>query len=53
LEFVKLPDSERDKLVGKAEGVWEKWIKKMDKKGLPGKEVFDYFLAKRKEIAGY
>jgi TRAP-type C4-dicarboxylate transport system substrate-binding protein len=53
LEFVKLPDSERDKLVSKAEGVWEKWIKKMDKKGLPGKEVFDYFLTKRKEIAGY
>lgn len=53
LEFVKLPNSERAKLVGKAEGVWENWIKKMDKKGLPGKEVFDYFLAKRKEIAGY
>jgi hypothetical protein len=38
--------------VGKAEGVWKKWIEKMEKKGLPGKEVFDYFLAKRKEIAG-
>jgi TRAP-type C4-dicarboxylate transport system substrate-binding protein len=52
LEFVELPDSERAKLVGKAEGVWKKWIEKMEKKGLPGKEVFDYFLAKRKEIAG-
>jgi TRAP-type C4-dicarboxylate transport system substrate-binding protein len=53
MEFVRLPDSERNKLVSKAEGVWKKWVERMEKKGLPGQKVLDYFLAKRKEIAGY
>lgn len=53
LEFVELPDSERAKLVAEAEGVWVEWVKKMEQRGLPGKEVLDYFLAKRKEISGY
>lgn len=53
LEFVELPDSERDKLVQQAEGVYSEWIKVMENKGLPGQEVFDYFMAKRKEIAGF
>jgi TRAP-type C4-dicarboxylate transport system substrate-binding protein len=53
MEFIELPDSERNKLLAEAEAVWKEWVKKMEEKGLPGKEVFDYFLAKRKEIAGY
>ena len=53
MEFVRLPDSERNKLVSKAEGVWKKWVERMEKRGLPGQKVLDYFLAKRKEIAGY
>jgi TRAP-type C4-dicarboxylate transport system substrate-binding protein len=53
IEFIELPPEERAKLVSKAEGVYKKWIERMEKKGLPGKEVFDYFMAKRKEIAGY
>jgi len=50
---VHLPDEERAKLVNKAEIVYQDWIKRTEEKGLPGKEVFDYFMAKRKEIAGY
>ena len=53
LEFVRFPDEERAKLLSKAEGVHKKWIKLMQKRGLPGQEVYDYFLAKRKEIAGF
>ncbi|MBN1105731.1 MAG: TRAP transporter substrate-binding protein DctP [Deltaproteobacteria bacterium] len=53
LEFVEFPDSERAKLVAKAEGIWDEWVKKMEEKGLPGKDVLAYFLAKRKEIAGH
>ena len=53
LEFVRMPDEERAKLLSKAEGVHKEWIKAMEKRGLPGQEVYDYFLAKRKEICGY
>lgn len=53
LEFIELPDEERAKLVTKARGIWDEWIKRMKKRGLPGKEVLNYFMAKRKEIAGY
>jgi TRAP-type C4-dicarboxylate transport system substrate-binding protein len=53
LEFVDFPASERAKLVATAENIYEKWIAEMEKKGLPGKDVFDFFLKKRKEIAGY
>ncbi|MEA3359550.1 MAG: TRAP transporter substrate-binding protein DctP [Thermodesulfobacteriota bacterium] len=53
LEFVKFPDSERAKLLNKAEGVHQDWIKKMKKRRLPGQEIYDYFLGKRKEICGF
>ena len=53
LEFVTLPDEERAKLLSKADGVHKEWIKKMEKRGLPGQEVYDYFIAKRKEICGF
>jgi hypothetical protein len=53
IEFMKFAPESRAKLVSKAEGVYKKWIERMEKKGLPGKEVFDYFMAKRKEIAGF
>lgn len=53
IEFIELPSEERAKLVSKAEIVYEDWIKRMEKRGLPGQEVFDYFMSKRKEIAGY
>jgi len=53
LEFVEFPASERAKLVAKAEAIWEKWVKEMEKKGRPGRDVLNFFLKKRKEIAGY
>ena len=53
LEFIDFPNSEREKIVAKARNVWDEWVDEMEKKGLPGKEVLDFYLAKRKEIAGY
>ena len=50
---IEFPPDERAKLVAKAETVWEKWVKKAEKRGLPAREVLDYYLSKRKEIAGY
>lgn len=52
LEFIDFPASERNKLVAKAEAVYKKWVAAREKEGLPGKEVFDYYLKKRKEITG-
>jgi TRAP-type C4-dicarboxylate transport system substrate-binding protein len=53
LEWVEFPASERDKLVSKAAPIYKEWVAEMEKKGMPGQEVFDYFMKKRKEIAGY
>jgi len=52
LEFIDFPASERNKLVAKAEAVYNKWVKAREKEGLPGKEVLDYYIKKRKEITG-
>jgi len=53
LEFVKFSPEERAKLVKKAKIVWEEWVKKWEKRGLPAREVLNYYLSKRKEICGY
>jgi TRAP-type C4-dicarboxylate transport system substrate-binding protein len=52
LEFIEFPESERDKLVAKAEAVYERWVKAREAEGLPGREVLNYYLAKRKEVTG-
>ena len=52
VEFIDFPKSERDKLVGKAEAVYERWVKRMEKQGLPGRDVLNYYLQKRKELTG-
>ena len=52
LEFIDFPASERNKLVAKAEAVYEKWVTAREKEGLPGKEVLDYYIKKRKGITG-
>ena len=52
VEYIDFPKSERDKLVAKAEAVYEKWVKDREKEGLPGKEVLNYYLKKRKELTG-
>jgi TRAP-type C4-dicarboxylate transport system substrate-binding protein len=53
LEFIDFPRSERDKLVAKAKDFYETWVKAREKEGLPGKDVLDYYLKKRKELTGY
>jgi TRAP-type C4-dicarboxylate transport system substrate-binding protein len=52
LEFIDFPDSERNKIVAKAGAIYEKWVKVREKEGLPGKEILEYYLTKRKEITG-
>jgi len=52
LEFIDFPKSERDKIVAKAEAVYERWVKRMEKQGLPGRDVLNYYLKKRKELTG-
>lgn len=52
LEFIDFPKSERDKIVTKAQGFYEKWVEAREKQGLPGKEIYEYYLKKRKEITG-
>ena len=53
VEFIDFPKSERDKLVGKAEAVYERWVQAREKEGLPGRDVLNYYLKKRKELIGY
>jgi len=52
LEFIDFPKSERDKLVAKAEAFYERWVQAREKEGLPGRDVLNYYLKKRKEITG-
>ena len=49
---IDFPSSERDKIVAKAEAVYDRWVKAREKQGLPGKEILNYYLEKRKEITG-
>ena len=53
LEYIDFPDSERNKIVAKAEGVYERWVKAREKEGLPGRDVLNYYIKKRKEITGH
>jgi len=50
IEITELPDAERAKLIEKAQPSYDKWIKDMEDKGLPGQEVFDFAVQKREEI---
>jgi len=52
LEWIDFSESERDKLVAKAEEVYEKWVEAREKEGLPGRDVLNYYLEKRKELTG-
>jgi TRAP-type C4-dicarboxylate transport system substrate-binding protein len=53
LEFIDFPFSERERLVGEAEEVYEKWVKRMEKQGLPGRDALNYYLKKRKQLVGH
>lgn len=50
LEITPLAPGERAKLVEKAKPSWEAWVKEIDGKGLPGKEIFNFAQTKRDEI---
>jgi TRAP-type C4-dicarboxylate transport system substrate-binding protein len=52
LEFIDFPVSERNKIVAKAEEFYEKWVKAREKQGLPGRDILNYYLKKRKELTG-
>lgn len=52
MEIIQFPPAERAKLVAYAEEAWEKWVTDMEGKGLPGKELLDFLIAKSKEITG-
>lgn len=53
MEVNQFPREERDKLVAEAKAAWEDWVKRMEAQGLPGREVLNFLLAKRKEISGW
>lgn len=50
IEITTFSPAERAKLVAKAQPCWEAWVKEMTTKGLPGKEVLDFAIAKRDAI---
>ncbi len=49
VEIINFPTSERAKLLGGAEKYWRAWVEDMQKRGLKGKEVFEFAQAKIKE----
>ncbi len=53
LEFIDFPFSERERLVGEAEEVYERWVERMEKQRLPGRDVLNYYLKKRKQLVGH
>lgn len=52
LEITDFPAAERAKLVAKAQEVYDVWVKAREKQGLPGREILEYYIKKRKEITG-
>src|SRR5574341_2172319 len=50
LEIINFPPAERAKLAANAGKFWKAWVEDMQKKGLRGKEVFEFTQAKMKEL---
>lgn len=50
LEIINFPPAERAKLAANAEKFWKAWVEDMQKKGLRGKEVFEFTQATMKEL---
>jgi len=53
LEFIQFPTSDVDKLMEKSGPVYEEWAKRMEDRGLPGREILNYYLKERKKVAGH
>ena len=50
LEIVPFPKAEREKMVAKAEAIWNQWAAETDGKGLRGTEILQFALA---QVAKY
>jgi TRAP-type C4-dicarboxylate transport system substrate-binding protein len=50
IEFIEFPAEDRQKLIKAAEPMWLDWAESVEKQGLPGKEILDYILNKKKEL---
>jgi TRAP-type C4-dicarboxylate transport system substrate-binding protein len=53
MEFVEFPFSERERLVGEAKSVYDKWVEAREKEGLPGRDVLNFYLKERKILVGH
>jgi TRAP-type C4-dicarboxylate transport system substrate-binding protein len=51
LEIINFPAAERAKLTANAGKHWQAWVEDKEKKGLPGKALFEFVQAKMKEHA--
>lgn len=52
IEFVQLGSTDRARLVARAVKVWNAWVEERDKRGLKGREVFEFTQKKIREAGG-
>jgi len=52
IEFIKFPDDDKATLLAAAAPIASDYAAELDAKGLPGTEMLEWFIAKKKEIAG-
>lgn len=52
IEIIQFPPEDEAKLREAAMETRENWVKEMEEKGLPGREILDFALAKKKELTG-
>lgn len=50
IEFIEFPAADRQKLAEAAKPMWQEWAEDVGKQGLPGQEILDYILNKKKEL---
>jgi TRAP-type C4-dicarboxylate transport system substrate-binding protein len=53
VENIEFPKAESEKMIIDAQPILAQWADDQEKDGKPGKEVLEFALQKRKEIAGY
>jgi len=53
IEFLKFAPEDRAKMVEGAQDIWNKWVEKMEAKGLPGREFLDWILSVKKYYTTY
>jgi TRAP-type C4-dicarboxylate transport system substrate-binding protein len=52
MEYTYFPKEERAKMIEASQSIWDDWIEEWKGRG-PTREILNYMLEKRKEIAGY